>query len=80
LRLREGACQQGRRQLQEVLKRILDYRTLTVEDPQVVRAALATCQTHSLRFEDGLAREVARKAGHLPLGACDPVRGECRGP
>jgi predicted nucleic acid-binding protein len=45
---------------------------LTVQDPDAVAAALAVFRTRpSLGFSDCLLLEMARHAGHLPLGTFD---------
>jgi predicted nucleic-acid-binding protein len=50
----------------------LNHRDLSVQDADVVAAALDHFHKHStLGFSDCLILEVARKAGHLPLGTFD---------
>jgi predicted nucleic-acid-binding protein len=50
----------------------LNHRDLTVQDADVVAAALAHFRKKpALGFSDCLALEIARKAGHLPLGTFD---------
>ena len=51
---------------------LLKHAHLTLEDRDVVAAALESFQEHAtLRFFDCLLLERARKAGHLPLGTFD---------
>jgi predicted nucleic-acid-binding protein len=51
---------------------LLHHRTLTLQDADVVAAALAHYRRRpSLGFSDCLLLEIARKAGHLPLGTFD---------
>ena len=51
---------------------LLNHKDLTLQDAEVVAAALQQFQSRpSLRFSDCLVLEVARKAGHLPLGTFD---------
>ena len=51
------------------IQMVLDHKDLTVEAPDAVAAALAQFRRHpNLGFADCLILEVARKAGHLPLG------------
>jgi predicted nucleic-acid-binding protein len=51
---------------------LLEHRTLTIQDADVVEAALAHFRKKpSLGFSDCLLLEVARKAGHTPLGTFD---------
>jgi predicted nucleic-acid-binding protein len=50
----------------------LNHRDLTVQDADVVAAALADFRRKpALGFSDCLILEIARKAGHLPLGTFD---------
>lgn len=50
----------------------LNHRDLTVQDPDAVAAALEHFRRRpALGFSDCLGLEVARKAGHLPLGTFD---------
>lgn len=54
------------------LDMLLDHHHLSVQDPDTVAAAVAQFrQRPSLGFSDCLVLEVARKAGHLPLGTFD---------
>ena len=54
--------------------------TLVVQDPDVVALALAQMKTKpALGFSDCLILEVARKAGHLPLGTFDRALGRLPG-
>ena len=51
---------------------LLNHKDLTVQDSDIVAAALARFSKRpSLSFSDCLVLEVARKAGHLPLGTFD---------
>lgn len=55
-----------------VLERLLGQTELAFEDPDVVAAALALyAKRPRLGFADCLILEVARKAGHIPLGTFD---------
>jgi len=54
------------------LEMLLNHRELSLQDPDVVRAALGSCRRRpALGFSDCLLVEIARKAGHLPLGTFD---------
>ena len=54
------------------LQMLLDHRSLIIQDSDVVVAALALFRAKpKLGFSDCLMLEVARKAGHLPLGTFD---------
>jgi predicted nucleic-acid-binding protein len=51
---------------------LLQHKDLTVQDADVVTAALAHLHSRpALGFSDCLILEIARKAGHLPLGTFD---------
>jgi predicted nucleic-acid-binding protein len=54
------------------IEMLLEHERLTVQDADVVAAALAAYKKRpALGFSDCLIVEVARKAGHLPLGTFD---------
>jgi predicted nucleic-acid-binding protein len=51
---------------------LLNHRDLTVQDSDVVATALEHFRSKgAVSFSDCLVLEVARKAGHLPLGTFD---------
>lgn len=51
---------------------LLEHAQLTLQDPDVITSALAKFRSKpSIGFSDCLILEVARKAGHLPLGTLD---------
>jgi predicted nucleic-acid-binding protein len=51
---------------------LLNHESLTIQDADVVAAALKSFRERpALGFSDCLILEVARKAGHLPLGTFD---------
>lgn len=59
-------------QIAAALERLLEHAELTLQDAEVVSAALAHFRKRpSLGFSDCLILEIARKAGHLPLGTFD---------
>lgn len=54
------------------IQMLLNHRDLTLEESDVVSNALETFRRRpALGFSDCLLLEVARKAGHLPLGTFD---------
>lgn len=54
------------------IEQLLNHKELVLQDREVVAAALETFRSRpSLGFTDCLLLEVARKAGHLPLGTFD---------
>jgi predicted nucleic-acid-binding protein len=59
-------------QLAVAVELLLDHQSLTLQDADVVEAALGHFRARpSLGFSDCLVLETARKAGHLPLGTFD---------
>jgi predicted nucleic-acid-binding protein len=67
-------------QLIEAMTRIVDNKDLFLEEPSIVRAALALYQTEKkVHFEDCITLESARKAGHLPLATFDKALGRLEG-
>jgi predicted nucleic acid-binding protein len=55
---------------------LLTHRSLTLQDPDVVSAALDWFRRKpATEFSDCLLLEIARKAGHLPLGTFDRTLG-----
>jgi predicted nucleic-acid-binding protein len=58
--------------LATVVQMLLNHRDLTIQDGDIVAAALQQYRGKpALSFSDCLVLEVARKAGHLPLAAFD---------
>jgi predicted nucleic-acid-binding protein len=54
------------------VERLLNHSDLILQDSDVVAAALETFRSRpAIGFTDCLVLEVARKAGHLPLGTFD---------
>jgi predicted nucleic-acid-binding protein len=59
---------------------LLNHRDLTLQDSEVVTAALDQfLKRPRLGFSDCLVLEIARKAGHLPLGTFDRELGKLDG-
>ena len=59
-------------QIASALGMLLQHNSLVVQDADVVAAALTHYQKRpALGFSDCLILEIARKAGHLPLGTFD---------
>jgi len=62
------------------IEMLLDHNDMVVQDADVVKAAVAQYRKHpSLGFSDCLILEVARAAGHLPLGTLDRGLGKLQG-
>ena len=59
-------------QIATAVEILLNHEHLTLQDSEVVAAAVTNFRRRpSLGFSDCLVLEVARKAGHLPLGTFD---------
>lgn len=59
-------------QIAKALDLLLNHKNLTLQDADVVALALGHFRARpSLGFSDCLVLEIARKAGHLPLGTFD---------
>jgi predicted nucleic-acid-binding protein len=62
------------------LDMLLSHEKLSLQDADVVSAALAQFRDRpALGFSDCLALEIARKAGHLPLGTFNRDLGRLEG-
>jgi predicted nucleic-acid-binding protein len=59
-------------QIATAMDMLLNHKDLTVQDADVVASALHQFRRRpALGFSDCLVLEIARKAGHLPLGTFD---------
>ena len=59
-------------QLANAVELLLNHRDLTLQDADVVARALRSFRERpTLGFSDCLVLEIARQAGHLPLGTLD---------
>jgi predicted nucleic-acid-binding protein len=62
----------GPSEIATAVEMLLSHRQLALQDPDVVVAALAHyLEKPAIGFSDCLVLEVARKAGHQPLGTFD---------
>jgi predicted nucleic-acid-binding protein len=62
------------------IEMLLNHQDLTLEESEVVSNALEVFRKRpALGFSDCLMLEVARKAGHLPLGTFDRTLGKLEG-
>jgi predicted nucleic-acid-binding protein len=62
------------------IEMLLDHKSLTLQDSDAVAAALELFRTHpALGFSDCLMLQLARRAGHLPLGTFDRGLGKIDG-
>ncbi|MGH9782788.1 MAG: PIN domain-containing protein [Terriglobia bacterium] len=74
------AYKQGAQEIADSVEMLLNHRDVTLQDSEAVGAALALFRKRpALRFSDCLVLELARKAGHLPLGTFDRELGKVAG-
>jgi|SRR5580693_1084095 predicted nucleic-acid-binding protein len=70
----------GPERIATAVEMLLHHRELTLQDADTVAAALDQFRKRpALGFSDCLILEVARKAGHLPLGTFDRQLGSLEG-
>ena len=70
----------GARAIATAVEMLLAHDSLSIQDPDVVRAALEHFRRKpALGFSDCLVLEVARAAGHVPLGTFDRDLGKLTG-
>ena len=68
----ESVYDRGATQIIEALKLLMAHESLVLQDAETVGLALAQFQLKpALGFSDCLVLEIARKAGHMPLGTFD---------
>jgi len=59
-------------QIEAAVEMLMAHSELTLQDPDVVAAALVRFRAKAtVGFSDCLVLEIARKAGHLPMGTFD---------
>ena len=64
--------ERGRSQRADAIGQLLEHESLVMQDEDVVSAALRSFRAQTRAgFSDCLILEIARKAGHLPLGTFD---------
>jgi predicted nucleic-acid-binding protein len=67
-------------ELAAVVETLLDHKDLALQDSDAVAASLMLFRERpALGFSDCLMVELARKAGHLPLGTFDRALGKAEG-
>ena len=70
----------GDAQLAATVEMLLHHKDLTLQDADVVEAALELFRSRpALGFSDCLKLHMARKAGHQPLGTFDRALGKIEG-
>ena len=68
----ESVYDRGATQIIKALKLLMAHESLVLQDAETVGLALAQFQLKpALGFSDCLVLEIARKAGHMPLGTFD---------
>jgi predicted nucleic-acid-binding protein len=68
----DSVYERTREQIAKMIEMLLDHETFTVQDPDIVEAALGRFrQNNRISFSDLLILEIARKNGHVPLGSFD---------
>ena len=76
----DAAYKRNAAQLATAIDMLLNHRSIAIQDADVVTAALALYRSKpALGFSDCLILQVARKAGHLPLGTFDRDLGKVDG-
>ena len=76
----ESVYDRGATQIIEALKLLMAHESLVLQDAETVGLALAQFQLKpALGFSDCLVLEIARKAGHMPLGTFDPALARLEG-
>ena len=72
--------ERGAAEVATAVEMLLNHKDLTLQDSDVVAAALDLFRSRpSLGFSDCLMLQLARKAGHLPLGTFDRNLGKIEG-
>jgi len=75
-----AAYRLGAREIAKAVEMMLNHKDLTLQDAEVVAAALRIFRKRpAFGFSDCLMLELARKAGHLPLGTFDRKIGKVAG-
>ena len=68
----DAVYERSAEQIGAAIEMLLAHAELTLQDADVVAAALSRFRARpTLGFSDCLVLEIARKAGHLPLGTFD---------
>jgi predicted nucleic-acid-binding protein len=76
----EAVYERTSAQIARAIDLLLNHQHLTLQDADVVALALEHFRARpSLGFSDCLVLEIARKAGHLPLGTFDKRFGKLDG-
>jgi len=75
-----AAYERSEAEIATAVEMLLNHKDLVLQDSEVVAAALESFRSRPmLGFSDCLLLELARKAGHLPLGTFDRGLGKLEG-
>jgi predicted nucleic-acid-binding protein len=76
----DAVYERSAEQIAAAVERLLAHAELTLQDAEVVVAALTQFRAKPmLGFSDCLVLEIARRSGHLPLGTFDRQLGKLAG-
>lgn len=76
----ERAYELGRREQGVIINMLLQHKTIVLESPEMVAAALASFRGNPrIGFSDALILEAARREGHLPVATFDKRFGKVKG-
>jgi len=76
----DAVYERSPQQIAKAIDLLLSHKQFTIQDADAVALALANFRARpSLGFSDCLVLEIARKAGHLPLGTFDKRLGKLDG-
>jgi predicted nucleic-acid-binding protein len=68
----DAVYERSAEQIAKAIEMLLNHKEISLQDAEVVRAALEQFRKRpALGFSDCLVVEIARKAGHMPLGTFD---------
>jgi predicted nucleic-acid-binding protein len=76
----DAVYERSKAEIAMAIELLLNHRELSLQDPDVVAAALEKFRSRpALGFSDCLLLEIARRAGHVPLGTFDRDLGKLDG-
>jgi predicted nucleic-acid-binding protein len=76
----DARYERSARQIATAVEMLLNHKDLTLQDADLVLCALEQFKKRpKVGFSDWLVLEIARKAGHLPLGTFDRDLSRCDG-
>jgi predicted nucleic-acid-binding protein len=68
----DAVYERSAEQISTAIEMLLNHQEIALQDPEVVSSALDQFRRRpALGFSDCLVVEIARKAGHMPLGTFD---------